>query len=255
MSKIDFEHVKKAFEENKCVLMESEFVGHNVPMKYRCDCGRITFVRWGNFKKRMGRSCSGRHKLDFEYVKNQFEKRGCVLLETKFEGCSFPMKYVCSCGNNHQMSWDNFKAGHNCNKCGYDSMRGKNSHLWNPDRRSVAINEKIRKKYYHMLRSTLVAARCNKDCKSAELLGYTSLELREHLENHPNWEKCGEDWHLDHVFPIKAFVDHGVYDIKIINCLENLCPINKQENLLKGCNYSKQEFLQWLFEKGVHLAT
>jgi hypothetical protein len=58
-------------------------------------------------------------------------------------------------------------------------------------------------------------------------------------------------WHTDHIFPIKAFLDYGIVDIKIINCLENLRPLDAKENLCKNAKYDKVLFEQWLQSKGV----
>jgi len=66
---------------------------------------------------------------------------------------------------------------------------------------------------------------------SHKLLGYTARELQSHLEKHPSWEKLKDtDWHLDHIFPIKAFFEHGITDIALINCLDNLQPLSQKKN-------------------------
>lgn len=50
---------------------------------------------------------------------------------------------------------------------------------------------------------------------------------------------------------IKAFIDHGISDLKIINALDNLRPLDVQENLCKNAKYNKQEFYKYLNEKGI----
>jgi hypothetical protein len=80
-----------------------------------------------------------------------------------------------------------------------------------------------------------------------ELLGYRPKDLQEHILNHPNMANCkGQEWHVDHIWPIQAFVDHGILDLKIINALSNLRPIPGQENILKAAKYNKVEFEEWL---------
>jgi hypothetical protein len=49
---------------------------------------------------------------------------------------------------------------------------------------------------------------------------------------------------------MKAFVDHGIFDLKIINHLENLRPLDANENLCKNGKYDKDEFFKWLQQKG-----
>lgn len=62
-----------------------------------------------------------------------------------------------------------------------------------------------------------------------------------------------KNWEVDHIFPIKAFIDCGIKDIKLVNCLDNLQPILKSENRIKSKKYNKNDFLSWLTLKGVKL--
>ena len=58
------------------------------------------------------------------------------------------------------------------------------------------------------------------------------------------WLKFDET--SDHIFPMKAFVDNGIFDLRVINSLDNLQPLLLSENRSKSCSYSKEEFLKWL---------
>lgn len=64
--------------------------------------------------------------------------------------------------------------------------------------------------------------------------------------------KDGE-WHLDHVFPIAAFVENGIKDMAIINALDNLQPLEGRKNITKGDTYDRTVFFEWLGLKGVTL--
>jgi hypothetical protein len=86
-----------------------------------------------------------------------------------------------------------------------------------------------------------------KDDTTYALLGYTRNELISHLSKDPNWESIKNfNWEIDHYFPIKAFYDYSIYDIKLINCLENIRPLIKEENRSKNAFYNKEEFENWL---------
>jgi len=61
------------------------------------------------------------------------------------------------------------------------------------------------------------------------------------IDNNVNWE-------IDHVFSIKAFIDYGIHDLKIINRLDNLKPLPKNENRKKQAIYNKVAFEKWLQE-------
>ena len=82
-----------------------------------------------------------------------------------------------------------------------------------------------------------------------KLLGYKPIDLQEHILNHPDYKNCiGQDWHVDHIFPIQAFLDHGILDLKFINHLSNLRPVLGPENLSKADKYDEKEFKKWLEE-------
>jgi hypothetical protein len=80
---------------------------------------------------------------------------------------------------------------------------------------------------------------------------HTAGQLREHIFAHKNWSKINnQKWHLDHIFPIKAFLDYGIKDMKLINCLENLQPLTVFENCVKNDKYDASAFENWLIAKG-----
>lgn len=60
-----------------------------------------------------------------------------------------------------------------------------------------------------------------------------------------------EKWVVDHKFPIKAFLDYGIEDIALINCLENLQPLEEKANLRKNDYYLASDFETFLVSKGV----
>ena len=90
--------------------------------------------------------------------------------------------------------------------------------------------------------------------RTLDLLGYTPQQLQEYILNHPNFTACnGEEWHVDHIFPIKAFLDYGIYDLRIINSLANLQPLPGYDNLSKGSDYNEAEFIDWLGNNGIDI--
>lgn len=80
----------------------------------------------------------------------------------------------------------------------------------------------------------------SKDSESETLIGYSKHDLVKHIENQfsdgMSWENYG-DWHIDHVIPIKHYLDSGVDCPKVINSLSNLQPMWAEENSRKGCRY------------------
>ncbi|AUR97537.1 coil containing protein [Vibrio phage 1.240.O._10N.261.52.F8] len=76
--------------------------------------------------------------------------------------------------------------------------------------------------------------------KAEDLLGYTCEQLRSHIESQfkegMSWDNRSE-WHIDHIKPIKAFLDEGITDPAIINALDNLQPLWASENLSKSAKW------------------
>jgi hypothetical protein len=128
--------------------------------------------------------------------------------------------------------------------------------MWNLDRTEVELNKRIGIKCSKLLRRSLEILNKKKEDKLSNILGYSRKQLKEHLLNHPNWKNASEDpeWQVDHYFPIKAFIEHGIIDIKLINCLENLRPLTKKENLSKQDSYREEDFINWCLTKGIKIS-
>jgi len=135
-------------------------------------------------------------------------------------------------------------------KCGAKARTGKNNHMWMEDREKLKLNYNFRQRCRRILQRTLKITNQKKYATTNKSLGYSSKQLMEHITSFANWGLISQDvWHIDHIFPIKAFCDFGIKDIKIINCLDNLRPISKKENQLKNDTYNKEEFKNWLAKK------
>jgi hypothetical protein len=260
--KLDYEYIKDYFREQGCTLLETTYANTDTPMSYVCVCKRTSKITWHNF--RIGQRCfqcgiertHGKQRLDYEYVNNYFKEQGCELLETKYCNNETPMAYICACKNESKITWNSFQQGHRCMDCGNkkaaESNRLERHPRWNPDRQYVAMMKCIKTKLYTSLRTVLNSTGQKKTSHSRDILGYTPQDLRIHIKSHPNWSRVkGVDWHLDHIFPISAFVEHGITDIKIINALDNLQPLTPFENISKGNRYSKEEFYSYLSGKRV----
>lgn len=93
-------------------------------------------------------------------------------------------------------------------------------------------------KYPHIQRSkrllndVLRRLNVSKTDSTSKMLGYTALQLKEHLDS------LGMDWknhQIDHKIPVSLFREDT--PINLINDLRNLQPLTKQENLEKSNNY------------------
>jgi len=56
-------------------------------------------------------------KYSFEYIKNEFEKKGWVLLSKKYFGGKEKLDCICSNGHHLQIRWNDFQQGTGCSDC------------------------------------------------------------------------------------------------------------------------------------------
>jgi hypothetical protein len=56
------------------------------------------------------------------------------------------------------------------------------------------------------------------------------------------WENIA----VDHRIPVKAFIDHNIIDMRIINHLSNLQPLFREDNLKKGDRYREKDFQDYI---------
>jgi hypothetical protein len=202
-----------------------------------------------------------KQKYSYEQVKAEYEKLGCRLIETTWIGSSHPMRYICSCGKEDILDWSHFRISKQCRECSYEKiskgMIGSNNSQWKPDREKVAYLKIVTKLYRESLHRVL--RYLNKDKHIGKLsdriekdLGYNWQDFKKHISEHPNHKKfSSKKWHIDHIFPLMAFFEYNITDIKIINSLDNLQPLPYDMNIAKKDKYDRKEFEKWLHDRGV----
>lgn len=91
-----------------------------------------------------------------------------------------------------------------------------------------------------MLKRLLGATGLKKTKATYILLGYGPQDLIQKLECQfkpgMSWENR-ELWHIDHRKPIKAFLDQGQFNPRVINALCNLRPMWAKDNISKGAKW------------------
>lgn len=250
--------VAEHFKSQGCTLL-GEYQGTMLKMEYICSCGNVGNTSWNNFTK--GRRCGKckkwglAHKKSLNEIKAIFAEKGCEFLDDWYGGIHTTHNYKCKCGRISNISFAGFYHQNQfCKECGLDKQRGSNHHSWKSDREKHAQDILFRKKMYKALRSTLQAFDKKKVGKTSRMLGYGPKQLQEHVFNHPNWNKVKDGkWHLDHVFPIQAFLDYNIYRPEVINALDNLQPLEGKDNVSKHAKYDKQLFENYLKSKNVFL--
>lgn len=239
------------FKEQGCELLD-EYTGCMSPMDYKCKCGCYGTTTWNNFTK--GKRCGNctkygmSKKRHVDDVRQKFLDRGCEFLDDEFKGIHYKHHYRCKCGREAEIT---FAAFHHqkqyCKQCGIEKNKGPGNPAWKPDREKHRLDQLFRKKCYKALSSSLKAIGKDKVGRTSDMLGYTPKQLQEHIERHPDWPQVKDGkWHLDHIFPIKAFLDHDISDIALINSLDNLRPVAQKDNNEKWAHYDKEAFKNWL---------
>ena len=226
-------------------------------MKYRCKCGNESEIVYDSF--RAGNRCrkcgtgKTRHKLNLAQVdvESRFKELGCVLLDTYVKSSS-PMKYKCSCGTLSRINLNNLQRGRRCKECLRRRRSGPNNYQWIENREAKAERDLFKQRCYKLVAMALNITGKRKHTRTEEMLGYSAEDLRNHITSHPDWNALKSlDWHIDHIFPIKAFHDHRIGDVKIVNSLDNLRPMLGKDNIAKSGKYDLVEFVNWLNSKGI----
>lgn len=255
--KLTHEFVKKFFSDNGCELLSTEYKNARTHLDYRCSCGNVSRIIFDSFRR--GHRCNTcaqkvrNQKLTYtlEYVKKFFRKHGCELLSDMYENSHDLLVFQCHCGNESKITFNNFRERKRCGNCGIEARSGENHYEWIKDRVKAKNDNALRRRCYSAL--TLLCKRIGiqKDANK-KIYGYRASDLFNHLINHHNWKNVkDQEWHIDHVFPIKAFLDMGIKEPRIINSLDNLQPILSRDNLQKADKYDRNKFIVWLQNKGI----
>jgi hypothetical protein len=243
-------------------------LGDERPLVYKCKCGSIVTSNFHTFKKRKNCWACGKKKtvINIESIYKFIKDNNLNLISLhKFEtGSKGNLLLRCSCGNEYEKSWralNNPKCSKACTDCSkkqkMEKLTGENHPNWIKDRTKVEFRKQYGRKIYSMLRRCYQKFNLKKENKSYESLGYSHYDLGYHITNHPNYQNAikNNDMHIDHIFPIQAFIDFGLCEIehiKIINSLENLQPLDSFDNSSKSDKYDKEEFIKFLQLKGLY---
>jgi hypothetical protein len=144
-----YHFIKNFFHQNNCELLAEEYQNNAQLLDYICECGNQSVISFANFKNgvRCNR-CAGNKRsiaqnFGFEYVQEYFEQHDCVLLDKEYFNCDKPLRYICSCGNEQEITFYNFKLGQRCRECKYEKISGNKHWNFNPD---LSIKERINKR-------------------------------------------------------------------------------------------------------------
>lgn len=227
--------MKQFYLDYGCELLEDEYKNVHTKMKYRCKCGDICIASYRVFKhSKQCKNCSfdkvhENQRLGIDNAKKIFSDGGCTCLENEYINSYALMRYICSCGNESKISLNNFKRGVRCKECGdkkfSEKTSGTNHWNWSGGAHEIDII-KLRKSSQSIIKKFRRKNKIN-----------------------------GRDIHIDHIYPIIAFVEHGIFDLDIINSDDNLQILTRFENCSKGGKYNTEDFQTYLNSKGINYAS
>lgn len=223
MPKLSYDYVYNFFKENNCILLESEYLNNKYPMEYICSCGKESKIAFTDFRK--GSRCKqcGIDKQTYSqnYIISYFNDFNYTCLDM-YKQKDIPLNCICDKGHDCKISFNNFRNGTRCRTCKAINMSGENSRWWNSNRNQVKTITEI-----------------------------YPLCTRYISDYRKKYNITGRKINIDHIFPIKAFVEHNIYDLEIINSDDNLQILSEKDNKSKGAKYDKQEFYKYLHNKGI----
>jgi hypothetical protein len=230
--RFSYEEVYLYFKENGCELLEKSYANNSQPLRYICECGNESTIRFYNFQ--LGNRCedcgnkkraeSRRHTYD--YVIKAFEDEGCQLLETEYKDGHTPMRYICVCGREDKKSLQKFLFGQRCRSCYLDNNRGENNPAWNPDKTDEE------REYGRILDGY---KQWKKECLARDDYTCQVCNIR------------GGDLHIHHIFNYSTYRE---FRIEILNGITLCQDCHKGESGFHGifgnCNATPEQFLEFL---------
>lgn len=61
-------------------------------------------------------------KLDINFIRNSFKKEGYILLSNLYLNSKEKLKFICSKGHKHEITWSDFKTGKRCRYCIHNKL-------------------------------------------------------------------------------------------------------------------------------------
>lgn len=139
--KLEFEYVKKYFEDNGCILLSSSYEGCATKLDYICNCGQKASMRWSSFYD--GERCwvckteraAAKCRNSWEKVKKAFDTKNFILLSTpdEYKNAQSKLKYICNKGHLSNATYSNISRGWGCRECKIEGSRGKGSSQYRHD--------------------------------------------------------------------------------------------------------------------------
>jgi len=245
---LTYEGVKQIFEDAHCTLVSKEYISSKKKLEYLCSCGHpdVQQIKIADLKRggccpncrserlkatnmtRYGYEHNSQRpeikeaalsgimkyvadkKHTLEELKERYKNAGCELLETEFINRLTPMRFICVCGKEGQVTFGKFQAGHRCSdpECIMTRKRqtcvdkfGETCYTKTKecqDRRKATCLEKYNVE--HPMQNTDVMAKAEKTGHRFKTYTFPSGR-QEKVQGY-------EPWALDHL--LKTYIEHDI---------------------------------------------
>jgi len=114
------EFIRSEFEKKGYTLLTIKYLNNRQKLSYICPNGHRHNISWNAWKNQGQRCvyCAGQGKPTIEFIKAEFEREGYELLTTRYINAHTKLKYKCSEGHEHQISWTEWcSLGNRCPYC------------------------------------------------------------------------------------------------------------------------------------------
>lgn len=133
--KKSIQEVKETIEKEGCLLISDQYKDrHSYDLSIVCNCGNqfttslSSFTRGNDKCKICSKENAARQRRHtIEYVREVFEKAGCILLSKEYKNSNQKLSYICGkCGEVSKIKFSAFQRGrHQCRNCGIQERASK----------------------------------------------------------------------------------------------------------------------------------
>ena len=116
--RLTYEEVQKRIEERGCKLLSKEYYRNSDKLDILCPQGHTFKMKLNDFSNGHGCPyCAGLARHSYEYIKEQIEKEGFVLLSKEYKNARQKLDMICPNGHEVSVTWNNFYFGFRCKQC------------------------------------------------------------------------------------------------------------------------------------------
>lgn len=111
--------VKSSFEKEGYTILTKTYINNTQELEYICPNGHKGSICWGSWKQgHRCAKCAGIKKLTIEFIREQFEKEGYMLVSDVYVNSKTFLEYICPKGHKGHIKWNVWQRGNRCEDCG-----------------------------------------------------------------------------------------------------------------------------------------